>query len=148
MAHQHLCGIGGHHYECSTPDCLCFCDIPCETGDHSECPVELRDCPEHKDGINQAELEAVQESGTVPIVFPTEMPEMLSRATDDSKKYVGFCVWCGYGYEQYSSELEAEHFAYHCPDAPEQLKDNFRQRLGRRAIEGRSRCRKNRVSKN
>jgi hypothetical protein len=148
MAHQHFCGDGGHHYDCARSGCMCFCDVRCDTGDHTDCPVELRACPEHEHGITTGELEAAKEAGAVPIQFPPDMPEKLSRVLRGSTPYAGFCIWCAYRYEEYSPKLEAEHFAYNCTDAPDELRENFRRQLHGRAAKSKKRCRKDRVSKN
>jgi hypothetical protein len=147
MAHKHFCGVGGHHYKCSNSKCICICDVPCEMGDHSDCPIELRSCQKHESGITPAELEAVKESGAVPIQFPIEMPKGFSSRNNDCKKYAGFCLWCGYGYTEYSRQLEAEHFANNCPDAPEELRKNSRRHLSG-TTKGKRRCGKDRTSKN
>lgn len=139
MAHQHYCDVGGHIYRCSSPECRCICDSPSEKGNHLDCPIELRACPEHEHGITSAELEVVQDPGAVPIEFPAVMLENLSLSNDDSKTYVGFCLWCGHGYEQYSPVLEAEHFAYHCPNAPDEHRANAKKRLSNRITTSRSR---------
>jgi hypothetical protein len=39
------------------------------------------------------------------------------------------CFWCGHGYEKYSRKAEDEHFAYHCPDSPDELRESARKRL-------------------
>jgi hypothetical protein len=44
---QHCCAVEGHYYECAE-DCVCICGLPMNSNDHSECPVELRPCPEHE----------------------------------------------------------------------------------------------------
>jgi hypothetical protein len=150
MAHQHFyfCADGGHAWQCDSSACMCFCDVPMEQGDPTECPVELRAGQQHQDGLTPAEEESIEEAGAVPIQFPHDIQEKLSRVMLGSKRYEGLCIWCGYGYEMYNPKLEAEHFAYACPDAPEQLKDNFRQRLSGRATNGKRRCRKDATSKN
>ena len=61
--------------------------------------------------------------------LPDDFDEKSERALKQLKKFAASCFWCGYGYKEYSSELEDEHFAYHCPDAPEELKENARKRL-------------------
>jgi hypothetical protein len=46
--HRHWCEVRAHKYECSDGACMCPCGSPMEAGDHSDCPVELRPCPEHR----------------------------------------------------------------------------------------------------
>jgi hypothetical protein len=63
MPHLHFCDIGyGHNWECDgkalRPEagdieprlCVCIsCQVPMEQGDHSDCPIELVACPEHRE---------------------------------------------------------------------------------------------------
>jgi hypothetical protein len=51
--HIHFCEVDGHEYECSGDSCECICGLPMEGHDHSDCPVELRPCPEHQFGQKQ-----------------------------------------------------------------------------------------------
>jgi hypothetical protein len=95
-----------------------------EQGDHSECPIELRACPEHLDGLQPGEV-----AGGVPISFPEDTADKIKRAVEQGDSYAAVCFWCGHGYGRYTRKIEAEHFAQHCPDAPQQLKDSARARL-------------------
>jgi hypothetical protein len=61
--------------------------------------------------------------------LPDEFDEKSERALNQLEKYAAACFWCGHGYEEYSPELEDEHFANHCPDAPEELRESARKRL-------------------
>jgi hypothetical protein len=124
MSHKHYCDIGGHEWECDNPACMCFCDELMERGDHSECPVELRACPQHREGLQPGEV-----AGGVPISFPEDTADKIKRAVEQGDSYAAVCFWCGHGYDRYTRKIEAEHFAYHCPDAPQQLKDSARARL-------------------
>jgi hypothetical protein len=129
--HQHFCDVTGHEYECGD-GCDCICGLPMEQGDHSECPVELRPCPEHKDETEQ-EMTAI-ESTAVEIDFTSlcekrEHPRLQCQcgcADADPDKVVGWCLWCGHGYVEYNPEIEDHHFAYHCPEAPENLRQAVR----------------------
>jgi len=47
FSHRHWCEVYGHDYQC-VEDCHCICGLPMNGSDHSDCPVELRPCPEHK----------------------------------------------------------------------------------------------------
>jgi len=42
---------------------------------------------------------------------------------------VAACLWCGHGYTEYTHELENEHFAYACPNAPKELRASAKKRL-------------------
>jgi len=125
--HKHHCDVTGHDYECGK-NCECICGLPMEQGDHSDCPVELRACPEHKDETEQQVAEV--EPGAVEIDF-----SILSEERQRSRPHcqcgcaeiepgasVGFCLWCDHVYVEYSPKIEKQHFAYHCPGAPEKLK--------------------------
>lgn len=47
-------------------------------------------------------------------------------------KSVAFCFWCSHQYADYNRQTENDHFANHCPHAPEQLKDSARKSLAKR----------------
>ena len=63
------------------------------------------------------------------IKFPPDYDEKSGRALKQLGRYAAACLWCGHGYKEYSPELEDEHFAYHYPDAPEELREGARKRL-------------------
>ena len=119
--HRHFCDIAGHEYECSDESCGCICGIPMERGDHSDCPIELRVCPEHQgktDGLNPE-----AESDTVKIDFSVLSPEPQRALPHcgcgcenaDRSKIVGWCLHCDHVYVHYSPQTEARHFANNCP---------------------------------
>ncbi len=54
--------------------------------------------------------------------LPNDWKQKTRRALRRLNKYAAVCFWCGHGYAEYSKQLEDEHFAHHCPDAPEELK--------------------------
>jgi hypothetical protein len=108
-----------------------------EQGDHTDCPVELRDCAEHKDAQERPTPEV--ESDAVEIDF-----SILSEERQAARPHcecgcadlapgtgVGFCLWCGHVYAEYSRLNQAKHFAYDCPGAPEKLKAMERESLAR-----------------
>jgi len=135
--HKHCCDVTGHEYECSGV-CECICGLPMESGDHKDCPVELRACPEHKDAADQ-QMTAI-ESTAVEINFANlcekrEQPRLHCQcgcADADPSKVVGWCLWCGHGYVRYSQEIENRHFAHDCPGAPKKLKQASLARLAKR----------------
>jgi hypothetical protein len=62
MSHCHFCDYAGHEWECdgtalrslagATERSVCMClvhQVSLTNGDHSECPVELLACPDHRD---------------------------------------------------------------------------------------------------
>jgi hypothetical protein len=132
--HNHYCDAAGHEYECSD-DCECICGLPMENSDHSDCPIELRACPEHPADQERPMVEV--EPGAVKIDFgilsdehQPAIPHCNCGCADvDQEESVGFCVWCSHVYVDYSPAIENQHFAYHCPEAPEELKSGARLRL-------------------
>jgi hypothetical protein len=70
------------------------------------------------------------------INLPADAAAKLSRAVRNAKKpgIVAACFWCGYGYRRYDHQLEDEHFANVCPNAPEELKTSAKKRLLRQPV--------------
>jgi len=109
-----------------------------EGHNHSDCPIELRDCPEHP--ADQERPMAEVESDAVEIDFSILSPErQRSRphcecgcADLAPVTGVGFCLWCDHVYADYSPEIQARHFADHCPEAPEKLKQAALATLAKR----------------
>jgi transketolase len=66
------------------------------------------------------------------IQLPADAGAKIRRAVRNAKKphMVAACLWCGFGYTEYSHQLEDEHFAHGCPNAPEELKASAKKRLG------------------
>jgi hypothetical protein len=137
MPHVHYCDIGGHEWECQgkalRPDagdtepsvCMCMnCGVPMERGDHSNCPVELLTCPAHLEELERY----IQESG-VELNVPPDADEKVERALSQLETCKAACLWCGHGYDEYNAKAEDEHFAYNCPDAPEELREIAKRRL-------------------
>ena len=50
----------------------------------------------------------------------------------DAMQIVGWCVWCTHVYSEYNRTIETQHFAYHCPGAPDELKRNSLALLSKR----------------
>jgi hypothetical protein len=127
MSHRHHCDVTGHDFECGD-NCDCFCGLPMEHGDHSDCPVELRPCPEHKNETGQ-QMTAI-ESTAVEIDFSVLSRECQHSKADcqcgcadaDLSNVVGWCLWCDHVYVNYSPEIQDRHFAHDCPGAPKKLK--------------------------
>jgi len=137
FSHRHWCEVYGHDYQCGE-DCVCICGLPMNGSDHSDCPVELRPCPEHKAEQEcrmaeamargaQAEAEPFCEEQDVSV------PHCKCGCSEiDPGEAVGWCFHCDHVYVKYNPELEAQHFAYHCPEAPHALKESARARLAKR----------------
>jgi len=66
------------------------------------------------------------------INFPADAAAKLTRAVRNAKKphMVAACFWCGHGYTTYNHDVENEHFAYSCSNAPEEIKASAKKRLG------------------
>jgi hypothetical protein len=66
------------------------------------------------------------------INLPDDAAAKVRRVSRKIKKpgVVAVCFWRGYGYAKYNHEIEDEHFARVCPDAPKILKANAKKRLG------------------
>jgi hypothetical protein len=135
MGHRCFCDRCGDEWECEcvamhefVPEkysvCICkTCHLPMNEGDHLNCPLQSVTCSEHL-------LQSTKEdAGGVPITFPPDVDEKAERAFQRFETYEAACLWCGHGYDKYSPKAEDEHFAFHCPDAPEELKDIARARL-------------------
>ena len=66
--------------------------------------------------------------------LPKDWEKKSERALNKLGSYAAACFWCGHGYVVYSARLEDEHFAHHCPDAPQTLKEAARARLAKRGM--------------
>jgi hypothetical protein len=132
MSHRHYCDQAGHDWQCSE-DCECICGLPMEGNDHSECPVELRACPEHAAEQARGIAEAMSSEPDPAFVQKwNERPSCECGCAEAvSSKIVGWCFHCDHVYVNYSPEIEARHFADCCPGAPEELKKSARERLVR-----------------
>lgn len=101
MSHRHFCDFAGHYWECdgaairlfagdSEPTaCMCLKHgVAMEDSDHSECPVELLACPEHRD----EQFKKMSEFGNS---LPAESDAEGSGFRDKyGNATVGFCLWC------------------------------------------------------
>jgi hypothetical protein len=138
MSHRHYCDFAGHDLQCSG-DCECICGVLMEGHDHSDCPVELRACPEHAPEQERSIAKAMSsEADTSSIQDCHERESALPHcecgcAETESSKVVGWCFHCDHVYANYGPEIEDRHFAVDCPDAPEELKKSARKRLAKRA---------------
>ena len=132
--HTHFCEVVGHEWQCGD-DCICICGLPMEGHDHSDCPVELRPCPEHKAEQEQRMVEAMfSNADTVSATNAEELEAALPHcncgcAEAERSKVVGWCFWCDHTYTDFKPETEDWHFAHDCPEAPEELKQAALARL-------------------
>jgi hypothetical protein len=103
MSHRHFCDSAGHYWECvgtalrpltrDAEPSICICLrhlVPMEDGDHSECPIELLACPEHRD----EQLRQMSPVGTYDLAPGQGDAESTMFKVNDDKTTVGFCLWC------------------------------------------------------
>jgi len=50
----------------------------------------------------------------------------------DLSEVVGWCLHCDHVYVNYTPEIQDEHFAYHCPGAPQTSREAARAKLAKR----------------
>jgi hypothetical protein len=107
--HRHACGHG-HYWDCActaipyseTVPTVCMCldhGLPMEDGDHSQCTIELLDCPLHRTeqaGSAESRLLAEDqiEQGWEPIQIPDNLAEMFQNWTNDPEANIGWCLLC------------------------------------------------------
>jgi len=133
MSHRHYCGIEGHDWQCADTTCECICGELMEDGDHTECPVELRDCPEHfEQNPEPSDDDLTPNYFLQAAAHGAERPRCeCGCAAALQEDVVGSCVWCSHVYVRYNARTEAEHFLYHCSGAPEELRQAAQSRLTR-----------------
>ena len=126
--HRHFCEVYGHDWQCGE-DCNCLvCGLPMNGFDHSDCPVELRPCPEHKPEQERRMAEAMSSEADAVFMRKCHEPDAAPPhcncgcAETESSKIIGWCLHCDHVYVDYSPDIEALHFANSCPGVPEVLK--------------------------
>jgi hypothetical protein len=133
VSYYHYCDVAGHRWQCNgraSGPCECFCGLPMEEGDHSECPIQLLACPKHPQSEPGQIVEAEYNTEKLtPIQFPPDTAAKLKRSLKQAARCGAVCLWCGHAYREYSLQMEDEHFAYHCPNAPEKAKQDAVSRL-------------------
>jgi hypothetical protein len=116
MSHFHYCDYAGHEWECTgaalrplagdTAPSICMClrhRVPMADGDHSDCPVELLTCPEHRRDRQKMSMLSSNE-----LLSDGSAAERRMLNDKDGKPTVGFCLWCNKDF--YSmNELEAHN---------------------------------------
>src|SRR5260370_5673008 len=103
MTHRHYCDYAGHEWECmgtalrplagGVEPLACMClrhHVSMEAGDHSDCPVELLTCPEHRG--EQLQKMSIRSSSDLPSGEGATESSMFNDK--DGKPSVGFCLWC------------------------------------------------------
>jgi hypothetical protein len=138
--HQHRCLVEEHYFDCAE-DCECICGLPMNGNDHSECPIELRPCPEHKAEWERSLAEGMSNEKLTEIEPFCEQQDAARLHNCecgcediDASLVVGWCLHCSHVYEKYSSAIQDRHLAYDCAGAPEGLKQYVLASLGRRQI--------------
>jgi hypothetical protein len=143
MSHRHYCDIAGHGWQCSSRECMCICAVPMHTGDHRECPVELRACPKHRErprfesaqSTKRRETKSRKSGSVYGRIKMPPMHRVLRAARRASRPGFGAaCVWCGHAYRlgEYSPEAQDAHLLA-CPSYPEDGKQQIQQMQERRA---------------
>ena len=61
-----------------------------EDGDHSDCPIELLACPEHRD--EQLQNMGIFSSSDLPSIEDDAKSNMFNDQS--GQPIVGFCLWC------------------------------------------------------
>jgi hypothetical protein len=139
FSHRHWCEVYGHYYGCGK-DCLCICGLRMNGNDHSDCPVELRPCPEHRAEYERRLAEArscEKQTEIEPLCGEQDatLPHCECGCSDiDPEDVVGWCFHCDHVYAIYTPKLQDRHFANYCPNAPETLKEGARARLAKRGM--------------
>jgi len=65
----------------------------------------------------------------------TAVPKCECGCADiDASRIVGWCLHCDHVYANYTPALENRHFANHCPDVPETVREAARARLAKRRM--------------
>jgi len=126
--HRHYCDTVGHDWQCSSAECVCICGLRMEGNDHSDCPVELRPCPEHENQVGRQMVELKPDAVEIDLSVLTPERQQSNPQCEcgcaeiDAADIVGWCVWCSHVYADWNLAIQSEHFAHHCPGVPEQGK--------------------------
>src|SRR5260370_20063718 len=129
MSHRHYCDYSAHDWQCSE-NCECICGLPMRGHDHSDCPVELRACPEHAPEQQRSMAEAMTSEPDAAFVQKwRERPHCECGCAEvDPSEVVGWCLHCDHVYVEYNQKIEDRHFANNCAGFPEELKKSARER--------------------
>jgi hypothetical protein len=136
MSHRHYCDFAGHDWQCGR-DCECICGLPMEGHDHSDCPVELRACPEHAAEQARGIVEAMSSDPDAALIQKFHGRESAlphcecGCAEAESTKVVGWCLHCDHVYLDFSLVIQALHFANNCPGASNERKQSAREELAK-----------------
>jgi hypothetical protein len=103
MSHRHFCDSAGHYWKCEgtavrqfaegsepTP-CMCIKhSVSMDDGDHSECPVELLACPEHR----YEQLRQMSDPSECNLLISEDATGSSAFTNKDDRLTVDFCLWC------------------------------------------------------
>jgi hypothetical protein len=133
MSHFHFCDYAGHEWKCEgtalrplvggTVRSVCMClrhNVPLADGEHSNCPVELLACPEHRE-------EQLRDMGTLNASdLPGGQVDTGSAMfkDNDCNPTVSFCLWRNKDF--YSMEEVEAHNADESRACP-----TFKERKGK-----------------
>jgi len=132
VSHKHYCGVTGHEWQCSDSTCICICGEPMEVGDHSQCYVELRDCPEHHEQLPESPDDELCADVLRDLPPNAGRPRcQCGCANANHEQVVGFCVWCNHVYVSYDAKTESQHFSKFCTGAPTEIREAAQSRLTR-----------------
>jgi hypothetical protein len=105
MSHRHFCDYEGHYWECKGAEARQFAEnsdrTPCicikhsvstDDRDHSECPVELRACPEHREQqLRQiSEFDTSEESAANARILASLQDKIHAAASTEAEKQQAF----------------------------------------------------------
>ena len=112
-----------------------------EGHDHSDCPVELRPCPDHSAEHEQRIHEAMSAEDYVHEMTFDKPHGAVAHCQCgcediDASQIVGWCLWCDHVYSKWSPVIQDRHFASHCPGAPTELRQNAHAALAKRQMNG------------
>lgn len=106
MSHIHFCDVAGHYWECDgsalrsltgkTEPSICICEkhrVPMEEGDHSECPIELLACPEHRGEQLKATCAAIPAESNLADLFTVTDAQRIKFEED--RRFMQRVVFAG-----------------------------------------------------
>lgn len=131
-AMREIRGDNADHVLVCPADNVCLgCGLPMNTHDYEQCMNLSR--PRKSQGraeINEAN--PISRTTAIQHEPPSPAPHCECGCADaDTEKVIDWCMWCDHVYVDHNRVTEDQHFARHCPDAPQELKHSARARLAR-----------------
>jgi hypothetical protein len=92
MSRRHYCDYSGHDWQ-GSENCKCIYGVPAQGHDHSDCPVELRACPEHAPKQQRSMTETMTYEPDAAFVqkWPERPHCECGYAEADPSEFVGWC---------------------------------------------------------